>query len=301
VSTHHKAEKAETYALRVWRFFAEHDELVRPWAAEGDGFIDDDDEADAAGAADETGEAEHGVASSLPSVADDREAWIAARHALLEPQRRARVLSATRVARSVQPAVAGDPDDDDDATDQPDDAGALRVRRQGRAGSAVGRATHATLQMLDLAAPRDVEAQVERQCQLESIPDLTDTVEALVRSALASDAVRQAARGPHHQELYVAAPVGDRVIEGYVDLLVETDDGLVVVDYKTDSARSEAEIDAKLAAYELQGAAYAVALEVVTGRPVVDCRFVFCRASGAIERSVADLDAAKARVRAVLA
>jgi hypothetical protein len=34
---------------------------------------------------------------------------------------------------------------------------------------------------------------------------------------------------------------------------------------------------------------------------VVDCRFVFCRASGAIERSVADLDAAKARVRAVLA
>jgi ATP-dependent helicase/nuclease subunit A len=234
-------------------------------------------------------------------VADDREAWIAARHALLEPQRRARVLSATRVARSVQPAVAGDPDDDDDAADQPDDAGALRVRRQGRAGSAVGRATHATLQMLDLAAPRDVEAQVERQCQLESIPDLTDTVEALVRSALGSDAVRQAARGPHHQELYVAAPVGDRVIEGYVDLLVETDDGLVVVDYKTDSARSEAEIDAKLAAYELQGAAYAVALEVVTGRPVVDCRFVFCRASGAIERSVADLDAAKARVRAVLA
>ena len=42
----------------------------------------------------------------------------------------------------------------------------------------------------------------------------------------------------------MSAPVGDRVIEGYVDLLVEGPDGLVVIDYKTDSANSPAEIDA---------------------------------------------------------
>jgi ATP-dependent helicase/nuclease subunit A len=90
------------------------------------------------------------------------------------------------------------------------------------------------------------------------------------------------------------------LIEGYVDLLIETDDGLVVVDYKTDEVRSEADVDAKLAGYELQGAAYAVALEASTGLRVVECRFVFCRPSGAIERSVADLAQAMQRVRAHL-
>lgn len=36
------------------------------------------------------------------------------------------------------------------------------------------------------------------------------------------------------------------------------------------------------------------------GLPVLECRFVFCKPSGAIERAVADLDAAKARVLASL-
>ena len=95
----------------------------------------------------------------------------------------------------------------------------------------------------------------------------------------------------------MAAPVGDRVIEGYIDLLIETPEGLIVVDHKTDAANSEAEINAKLSTYELQGAAYAVALEEVTGLDVIDCRFIFCRASGAIEPSVVDLAAATAQVR----
>jgi len=91
------------------------------------------------------------------------------------------------------------------------------------------------------------------------------------------------------------------MIEGYIDLLVETPEGLVVIDWKTDSASSPKEIDAKLAGYELQGAAYAVALEESTGLNVVDCRFVFCKASGAIERAVTDLTGAKQRVRSAVA
>ena len=79
--------------------------------------------------------------------------------------------------------------------------------------------------------------------------------------------------------------------------MIETPDGLVVVDYKTDSAKSEADIDAKLAAYELQGATYAVALEAATGARVVDCRFVFCQPARVVERSIADLPDAKERVR----
>ena len=120
------------------------------------------------------------------------------------------------------------------------------------------------------------------------------------RAALASQAVALAAGHPHHKELFVAAPIEDRVIEGYVDLLVEGPDGLVVVDYKTDSIRSEADIDERLATYELQAAAYAVALEVATGQPAAECRFVFLTTAGAIERAVTDLPAVMDQVRATV-
>ena len=151
-------------------------------------------------------------------------------------------MSATAVARSVDAAIA---DDDDDEADVIDDA-TVPVRRQGRAGTAIGRAVHATLQLVDLADPRDVDAQARSQCEVESIPEHAEQVAARVRTALTSDAVRLAVANTHYKELYVAAPLGDRVIEGYIDLLIETPDGLVVVDYKTDSAKSEADIDAKL-------------------------------------------------------
>lgn len=80
-------------------------------------------------------------------------------------------------------------------------------------------------------------------------------------------------------------------MEGYVDLLIEADGGLIVVDYKTDSVTA-ATVDDKVAFYELQAASYAVALQVVTGTAVSECRFVFCRPGGPIERTVVDLPAA---------
>jgi ATP-dependent exoDNAse (exonuclease V) beta subunit len=283
VSAHHKADGPVTYASQIWTFFSERSELWRRLPEDMTQL-----QLDVAG---------EPTAGPLPDEpVDDRAAWVAAREQLLEQQRVPRVLSATAIARSVRDDLV---DEDDDGLDQSDEA-TVPVRRQGRAGSSIGRAVHATLQLLDLADPRDLDAQVQRQCEIESIPEHVDVATAMVRSALESDAVKMAIVNPHHKELYVSAPVGDRAIEGYVDLLVETDDGLVVVDYKTDSARTDAEVDAKLAAYELQGASYAVALEAATQREVVECRFVFCRPSGAIERSVADLPAAKARVRAVL-
>lgn len=105
---------------------------------------------------------------------------------------------------------------------------------------------------------------------------------------------------PHHKELYVAAPVGELTVEGYVDLLVETADGLVVVDYKTDSVSNEAEVDAKLAHYGLQGTAYALAIESATGLSVVDVQFIFARPEGPIVRSVPDLEADRTAILTAL-
>ncbi len=79
-------------------------------------------------------------------------------------------------------------------------------------------------------------------------------------------------------------------------MLIEAEGGLIIVDYKTDSL-TEATADEKVAYHELQGASYALALETATGLTVSECRLVFCRPSGPIERAVADLPSAMARVR----
>jgi hypothetical protein len=117
--------------------------------------------------------------------------------------------------------------------------------------------------------------------------------------------------------MYVAAPVDGTTLEGYVDLVYrrpagsvpereagsvpEREAGLVVVDYKTDAWRDDADLDAKVARYRLQGASYAVALELATGEHVAECVFVFLGEHEARERSVSDLRPAMAEVRALLA
>ncbi len=296
VSGHHKASgKVDaTYATRLAAFGTEHPDLCRPVAPMAAPAVAANDGSPAANDAPES------VASnvSTSSPLDERAAWIAERAALLAPFGRPATLSATAIARSVDASV---PDSDDDSAAAFDNGQPTIVRKKGRAGSAIGSAVHATLEFIDFDDPADLDALVTRQCELHAITDAADTVGALVRSALASDALDLARRHPSFRELYVGAPLGEVMIEGYVDLLVQTPDGLVIIDWKTDSASSPKEIDAKLAAYELQGASYAVALEESTGLEVVDCRFVFCKAGGAIERSVIDLDGAKQRVRDAVA
>ncbi len=163
--------------------------------------------------------------------------------------------------------------------------------RRGRAGTSIGSAVHGVLQLIDLATPdeADVDSLCVSQAWAESVPEHVDAIAASVRSALSADIVASCRTARHWKELFVAAPVGDITIEGYVDLLVETPDGLVVVDYKTDAVRNAADVDGKLERYSLQGAAYAVAVEMSTGMTVSDVQFVFAQASGPIVRSVDDL------------
>jgi ATP-dependent helicase/nuclease subunit A len=98
----------------------------------------------------------------------------------------------------------------------------------------------------------------------------------MVLSALASPTVIRGAGRRHWQEVYVSAPVGrGGVLEGFVDLLFEDDDGLVIVDYKTDRIDGEEAQAAAAAASQRQLAAYAVALASSTGLPIVRCVLVF--------------------------
>ena len=66
---------------------------------------------------------------------------------------------------------------------------------KGRYGTAIGRAVHAVLQVVDLTTGAGLEAAVSTQCLAEGVLEYADVVTALVRSALASDVV-QARRRP---------------------------------------------------------------------------------------------------------
>ncbi len=94
----------------------------------------------------------------------------------------------------------------------------------------------------------------------------------------------QAVTTEHHRELFVAAPIGDRVLEGYVDLLVRLPKGWLIVDYKTDAWRSGADRGERIDRYRRQLAAYALALEQILGEPIVGGTLVHCRADGAADQ-----------------
>jgi ATP-dependent exoDNAse (exonuclease V) beta subunit len=243
--------------------------------------------------------------------------WRFERDAALGAASRHRVRAATAIAReaadraaaAAEPAptrqvpgrvaVAGDAGLAKDARDLE-----LPPWNKGRYGTAIGRAVHAVLQTADLATGDGIDATAIAQAAAEGVVGAEQEIAARARAAIDSPVVREAvARGTYHREMYVAAPVDgyDGVVEGYVDLVVETPDGLVVVDYKTDAWADEGDLAAKVARYRLQGATYALALATATGRPVTRCVFVFLAPDGAQEREVSDLPRAVADVRALLA
>ncbi|CAM3450138.1 UvrD-helicase domain-containing protein [Nocardioides dubius] len=140
---------------------------------------------------------------------------------------------------------------------------------KGRYGSAVGRAVHGVLQVVDLATGDGVDGAVHAQAIAEGVTDQEDVVRALVRSALAADVVRTAAAHQHWREMYVGTELPDgTLLEGIIDLVYRDTDGtLVVVDYKTDSVTSDG-LAERVAYYAPQLAAYRQCLEAATSADV---------------------------------
>ena len=67
------------------------------------------------------------------------------------------------------------------------------------------------------------------------------------------------------------------LLQGVVDCCVEQEDGLCIVDYKTDNVRTDEEIAGRAAVYSAQLGAYAAALERIFKKPVKECALYFIR------------------------
>jgi len=193
------------------------------------------------------------------------------------------------------PAASGraDPGLDKDAGDEESPAW-----RKGRYGTALGRAVHAVLQAASLDAPGEgLVASARRYAAAEGIDHLAEDVAARALNALTSPVIREAARQRHWRELYAAAEVEGRLLEGFIDLLYEAPDGsFVVVDYKTHDSDERPDLRHK-PGYRLQIAAYALMLAEATGREVSRCVFVFLGPDSVHEVQVDDLPGAVSEVR----
>jgi ATP-dependent helicase/nuclease subunit A len=162
---------------------------------------------------------------------------------------------------------------------EPDDAEAGRAKgprdlelppwSKGRYGSAIGRAVHAVLQVIDLGTGDGLDQAVAAQSVAEGLVGNEDLIRSVVQSALDSEVVKRAAASQHWRETYVGTVQDDgTILEGYVDLIFrEIDGSLTVVDYKTDAVPAGA-IPSRVAYYKPQMDAYRECLTASTGGEV---------------------------------
>ena len=155
-------------------------------------------------------------------------------------------------------------------------------------GTARGRAVHWVLEQVDLDDLDDldgVDQLASTAAAVEGLSGREREIADLARSVRASDAIAGARAATRRwKELYVGAPVGDVVVEGYIDLVFEHGDGMVIVDYKTDAIAAATGGDPLVERYGPQLASYAVALEAIAPeRPVVEGRLVVARPGTALE------------------
>jgi ATP-dependent helicase/nuclease subunit A len=225
--------------------------------------------------------------AELPALAE----WQSARDAALASASQPVAMSATRLA--AEEAALREPNDAARRTAAGDPGLAKGPRdidlppwQKGRYGSAIGRAVHGVLQTVDLATSTGLVAACAAQAAAEGILGKEHVIEALARAALGSDTVRKAAQLRHWREVYVGIPYGEAILEGYIDLLYEDDDGLMIVDYKTDAWRSEAELDMKVERYRVQLQAYAGAVRTAVGRTVTGTALLFLRPNQTVLREI---------------
>ena len=214
-----------------------------------------------------------------------RDEWRLKRNEVLSAQGRPASVAATSLAGAVKDEAEADSDVDDP---QPS--------RRGRGGAPLGRAVHAVLQTIDLATGDGIEDTSRAQATAEGIPQKQSEIADLAWAAVNSDIVRRAVASGHYwREAHIAAPIGEGVLEGFIDLLFEEDGQLVVVDYKTDAIDKDSAEYIANSRYREQAGSYALITERVTTKRVKDVVFLFLRPKG--EVPMQDLESLKEKAK----
>jgi ATP-dependent exoDNAse (exonuclease V) beta subunit len=204
-------------------------------------------------------------ASVLTQYRDEYDAWRSGRAEAIARASRPS-LEVRTVSQYVSRAVSA-------ASDLQDTAHAVDIitiePHPGRpAGRRFGTLVHAALATVSLDADEAAIRRItETQARIAASPpselsSAIDAVHAALRHPLIDAARRAAGEGRCLRETAVTLMRGGTLVEGVIDLAFETDDGLTVIDFKTDRAEGDV-----LATYCRQVALYAEAIAQVRGRP----------------------------------
>ena len=242
---------------------------------------------------------------ALPSAAEPDEAVgreLRRRLAFVYPHRQAEDLPSKVTATELKDRAEPDADA---VSLAPRGARPFRLPDFGRAerpltGAEKGTATHLVLQVMDFArtgSEEQIREEIRRlreQCFLserEAAAVDAGAIAALFASPLGRrmQAARTLRREFHFSLLCDAAdffPVegGEQVLlQGVVDCCLEDEDGITVIDYKTDRVKSRAEAEARAGVYTGQLRAYAGALERICKKPVKECLLYFLNVGETVE------------------
>jgi ATP-dependent helicase/nuclease subunit A len=171
---------------------------------------------------------------------------------------------------------------------------------RGRGGTRLGRAVHAAIQSLPLDADDGTIAAFARaQAVAEAIPHRARDVERLVRWVVRESGAWQRARSATRamREVPFAMETGGKVLEGFIDLVLQTPEGIEIVDWKTDQIAAD-KVAERLREYEPQAGLYVYGLESATGARVTRVTYVF--ASAQVEQSPGESAALAEAARAYL-
>ena len=167
-------------------------------------------------------------------------------------------------------------------------------------GAEKGVATHLLLQYMDFSrsgSTEEIASEVERLCsqgflsQREAQAVDLKAVKKLFDSPL-GQRMKNCSRLYREfkfsllwdaQEVFGRAPGEQLLLQGVVDCCLEEEDGLVVIDYKTDRVRTAEDIEKRRAFYRGQLLSYAAAMERIHGKKVKQCLLYFIAAGKTVE------------------
>lgn len=233
----------------------------------------------------------------------ERERWQNGRRTLLAARAGGRsILHPSEIVGDLE--EAGPDVDHDEDVDRPMDLARPPHGGAGEAeGKVFGQLVHKLLEAADWERPDVLDSLAETEGKALGAPAATRREAAeLVRTALASEFVKRILRSRRYQKevpfSFANPPSGsspgrerrgtgevsardavpladaaaapstgrDTLVEGVIDVLFEEDDGLVIVDFKTDLL-TEDELPARAERYRPQLEIYARAVEAILGRP----------------------------------
>lgn len=148
----------------------------------------------------------------------------------------------------------------------------------GVTGADIGTVVHDVMEKLDLSSPNGA-AEIARAVALAGglPPEIVSEVTAIIETGMKSDVMRRAREASRvWRELPFCIAREGGTVEGKIDLVFEEEDGLVIVDYKT-NLFAEGGTAALREHYRPQAESYGLALSAVSGRPVKEVVLLFMR------------------------